>query len=75
MDPNEAWKRLLEAHEHKQYVEAAEHAESLLSWLRKDGFSPVVVNGLSARSPLHRVMAMSACVAIVHEAKTASLGK
>lgn len=42
MDPDEAFRWMLQYFQERQWVEAIEQAESLLAWLRADGFAPQV---------------------------------
>lgn len=45
MDPNETWRRMLEAFEASDWEEAIELAQALQSWLRIDGFPPITSVG------------------------------
>lgn len=40
MDPTACWRLIKEAIEDARWEEAAEHAENLLEWLRRNGFPP-----------------------------------
>lgn len=46
MDANTTWLLLLEAIRNEQWINVRNHAEVLLEWLDRGGFSPDTSNGM-----------------------------
>lgn len=65
MDPQQTWTDMLDALKQNDHEEAKELAETLLEWLRKGGFPPLVVGDESLGADWHRTIAAFICRSMV----------
>lgn len=70
MDPQETWNELLRCYKDQQREEAAEAADSLLSWLDRHGFPPLTTNAIPAGDALHAVIARTVCLYVCGSSPT-----
>lgn len=61
MDPQAAWNEMLDATESGDWELAGNYAESLLTWMRKSGFPPVVIPGYLMSDGWNRIIVTAAC--------------
>lgn len=61
MDPQAAWNEMLDTAESGDWELAAEYAESLLTWIRRGGFPPIVIPGRPMDDGWNRTIATAAC--------------
>jgi hypothetical protein len=61
MDPQTAWRRMLDACSRQDGSDATAAAEDLLSWLRGGGFPPQTLPDRRMDDAFNRVMASAAC--------------
>lgn len=61
MDPQAAWNAMLDAAESCDWELAAEHAESLLTWMRRHGFPPIVIPSHPMNDGWNRTIVTAAC--------------
>ena len=61
MDPSVTWCAIAEAVKNDEWEEAVEHAQTLLDWLLKEGFPPVITGTVE----FDRIAATRTCEAIV----------
>jgi hypothetical protein len=61
MDPQQTWKELLEAVESHDTETARDRALSLMEWLARGGFPPVMNNNTSLTADQHRQIVRDYC--------------
>ena len=61
MDPQQAWKELLEAVENHDAETTRDRALSLMDWLARGGFPPVTNNDASLSAEQHRQIVRDYC--------------
>ena len=71
MDPEAAWKELLQARLERDWDQAEELAEGLLDWLDKGGVPPVTVGGSRLGKKWHRTIAHATCLFVLVDIKAA----
>ena len=71
MDPEAAWKELLQARMDKDWDRAGELAEGLLGWMDKGGVPPVTVGDAKLGKKWHRNIAHTTCLFVLVDVKAA----
>jgi hypothetical protein len=61
MDPQVTWQRLLNAYSARNWPDAQEAAEYLLSWLEKGGFPPQILRDAPMDDAWNRSVARAVC--------------
>jgi hypothetical protein len=74
MDPQAAWDQLQEALRDGDWEAVRELAESLLDWLNRGGFAPVIAQTESHDAAQQRAAVLRFCLAAIQQADTASAG-
>lgn len=69
MDPQVAWKNLLDAFQARDSIELCESAAALLEWLDRGGFPPQTIPGLTMSDRWNRAVARTGCLMALAEAK------
>lgn len=69
MDPDTVWRELLDAVVTHAWDAAAEKAEALTEWLRRDGFPPQLFPHRPLKEAWNRVLARMTCELVLAEAK------
>ncbi len=61
MDPNVAWRELVEAYALEDWAQVDESAMALLNWLKQGGFPPQTIPGRTLDDKWNRAVATAAC--------------
>lgn len=65
MDLQAAWNEMLDAAESGDWNKAGEHAESLLAWMQRNGFPPIVIPDHPMNDDWNGVLATVACKFVI----------
>jgi hypothetical protein len=71
MDPQAAWTELLQARLQRDWDRAEELAESLMDWMKKQGFPPETVGNRTIGRGWHRAIAQFVCCLTLNDIKAA----
>ena len=71
MDPEVAWKELMQARLERDWDQVEELAEGLLDWLDRGGMPPTTIGDARLGKMWHRTIAHATCLIVLVDVKAA----